>query len=80
MIAGLTKKKAYEATTATPILGKIPIFGAFFRKVEIGTTEPKYSELVIFITPHIISGNTPIPKDIPLELVLKKPLKGYKAE
>ena len=80
MIAGLTKRRESESSSRTPILGKIPILGLLFSKKEIGSTEPKSSELVVFITPRIITGDLPILKDIKPELVLKKQPKGLKEE
>jgi type II secretory pathway component GspD/PulD (secretin) len=35
------------------LLGEIPFLGSFFRRTEDAVTK---TELVIFLTPHIISG------------------------
>lgn len=57
MIAGLMKEKRTEDRTGLPGLSKIPILGALFGKVEIGPlTEPRRNELIICITPKIITG------------------------
>ncbi|RKY30966.1 MAG: hypothetical protein DRP74_05885 [Candidatus Omnitrophota bacterium] len=79
MIAGLTKKRDVVAKESTPILGKIPVVNWLFSKETIGEDTAGHTELIIFITPHIISGNVMIPKDeVPLDLTLKKPIKGFK--
>jgi type II secretory pathway component GspD/PulD (secretin) len=57
MIAGLIKEKRTEDRTEVPFLGRIPILGIFFSKVERGPlTEPRRNELIICITPRIITG------------------------
>lgn len=79
MIAGLTKKKEYEERKEVPFLGRIPLLGLLFSSRVKGTDDARYSELIVFITPKIVSGDVPLPKEIASpELVLKKPLKGYR--
>ncbi len=48
--------RAVNNTTSTkvPILGDIPIMGRLFRHKSVSTTD---RELVIFITPHILSSD-----------------------
>jgi type II secretory pathway component GspD/PulD (secretin) len=81
MIGGLTKRKELESSSRTPILAKIPLLGLLFSKKEIGSDEPKSSELVVFITPRIITGDTPAIKETKSpEYVLQKQPKGLKEE
>lgn len=53
IIAGLIEDQSVNTTKKVPILGDIPILGAAFRSKE---EEVIKSELVIFLTPFIISG------------------------
>ena len=53
IIAGLIEEQSFETTKKVPILGDIPFLGALFRSKE---DEVIKSELVIFLTPRIISG------------------------
>jgi len=53
IIAGLIEDQSLNTTKKVPILGDIPILGAAFRSKE---EEVIKSELVIFLTPTIISG------------------------
>ncbi|MCK4462913.1 MAG: TonB C-terminal domain-containing protein [Candidatus Omnitrophica bacterium] len=55
VIAGLIKDERTDTVNKVPFLGDIPILGVVFQKTE-KTVEKK--ELVILITPHIISGET----------------------
>lgn len=57
IIAGLKKDRTLEEIKKIPILGDIPFLKYIFRntKKEINKTE-----LVIFITPHIVSGEEPL--------------------
>ena len=71
VIAGLMKEERRKDSNGFPILSKIPILGAMF-----GATASKSqkTELVFFITPHIVSGdalikNTEPEKFIPPEMV-----------
>ena len=81
MIGGLTKRKELESSSRTPILAKIPLLGLLFSKKEIGSDEPRSSELVVFITPRIITGDTPAIKETKSpEYVLQKQPKGLKEE
>ncbi|OGX16585.1 MAG: hypothetical protein A2166_01540 [Omnitrophica WOR_2 bacterium RBG_13_41_10] len=57
MIAGLIKEKRTEDRSELPVLSKIPLLGWLFGKLEIGPlSEPRRNELIICITPKIISG------------------------
>jgi len=55
MIGGLIKDEKRNEISGTPFLSKIPILGTFFGTRNALT---KKSELVIFLTPYIISGET----------------------
>jgi hypothetical protein len=55
IIAGLIKDNRTNATNKIPFLGDIPLVGEVFRKT---VKEVVKQELVIFLTPHIITGET----------------------
>jgi type II secretory pathway component GspD/PulD (secretin) len=81
MIAGLTKKKEFEEKKEMPFLSKVPILGMFFSRQVKGPDTPRHSELIVFITPRIISGDVQMPKEaVESGLVLKKEPKGLKEE
>ena len=61
IIAGLIKDDRSDTVSEVPFLGDIPIFGWAFKR-SVKTVQKK--ELVIFITVHIISGETDI-LDVP---------------
>ncbi|MSR78479.1 MAG: type II and III secretion system protein, partial [Candidatus Omnitrophica bacterium] len=54
LIGGLMKDEVSKAVDKFPFLGDIPILGAFFRTTNNSITK---TELVIFLTPHIVEGN-----------------------
>jgi len=54
IIGGLIEDQQYKTTDKVPILGSIPILGVPFRKEH---NKIKKNELVIFLTPHIVTGN-----------------------
>ena len=81
MIAGLTKKKELEEKKEIPLLGKIPLLKIFFSRQIKGPDTARYSELIVFITPRIISGDVLVPKEtVDLGFVLKKEPKGFREE
>lgn len=53
IIGGLTQKKKKNSLVKIPVLGSIPIIGFFFKQVKTITEE---TEVMIFITPHIIKS------------------------
>lgn len=53
IIAGLIKDERVRNVNKIPIAGDLPLFGNLFRKTDKSIAK---QELVIFITPHIISG------------------------
>ncbi|MFC1624071.1 secretin N-terminal domain-containing protein [Candidatus Omnitrophota bacterium] len=55
IIAGLIKDERSGTVSKIPILGDIPILGHVFKKTDNQIIK---KELVIFLTPHIISGET----------------------
>ena len=56
VIAGLKKDKKENEIKKIPILGDIPLLGFPFRSVSSSLTK---TELVIFLTPHIVSDDNP---------------------
>ena len=55
VIGGLIDRNTHKEVHKIPILGSIPILGLPFKKIEDDVTN---AELVIFLTPHIITGDT----------------------
>jgi type II secretory pathway component GspD/PulD (secretin) len=56
IIGGLRKDERYKTVKKIPVAGDIPLLGFFFRST---TDEVKNTELVILLTPHIMSGESP---------------------
>ncbi|MFA5369700.1 MAG: secretin N-terminal domain-containing protein [Candidatus Omnitrophota bacterium] len=59
LIGGLMEENIRESLREVPGLANIPLIGNLFRTRTIGSgdsTNPEKTELVIFLTPHIISG------------------------
>jgi MSHA biogenesis protein MshL len=56
MIGGLIQKQTSTTKTGIPVLMNLPIFGRVFSSTRI---EERNSELVIFLTPEIVSGQPP---------------------
>jgi type IV pilus assembly protein PilQ len=59
LIGGLIEENIRESVREVPGLANIPLLGNLFRTRTIGSgdsTNPEKTELVIFLTPHIISG------------------------
>lgn len=58
VLAGLMESRDEEDVNKVPILGDIPILGGLFRSRTKGSTSlSEKTELVIFITPRIITGD-----------------------
>jgi len=55
VIGGLIKDEQTDIKRKVPFLGDIPIFGWFFQKTEKTVTK---TDLLIFLTPHIITPDT----------------------
>jgi MSHA biogenesis protein MshL len=71
MIAGLMKDDKRKDSTGVPLLQKIPVLGSLFRAT---ATQKEKTELIVFITPHIITGDDTVPgtefeKVIPPDIV-----------
>ncbi len=56
IIGGLRKDEKIKTVVKMPLLGDIPFLGALFRKTQDSLEK---DEIVVFITPHIISGDVP---------------------
>lgn len=54
LIGGLMKDEVVKAVDKFPFLGDMPLIGAFFRSVDDNVVK---TELVIFLTPHIVEGD-----------------------
>ena len=60
IIGGLIKDESLDSNDRIPVLGNIPVLGKLFRKESRSTSK---SEIVIFLTPHIISGDVHVDPD-----------------
>ncbi len=60
VIAGLIKNQWTKSTRKVPLLGDIPLLGLLFQKKDKTLSK---TELLIFITPHIITDNIPDDSD-----------------
>ena len=56
VLGGLFQDVDSETITKFPILGDLPVLGTFFRNRQ--TTHSK-DEVVFFLTPHILSAESP---------------------
>jgi type II secretory pathway component GspD/PulD (secretin) len=56
VIGGLIQKQTETIRTGIPLLKDLPFFGRLFSSTKI---EEHNSELVIFVTPEIVSGQPP---------------------
>ncbi len=56
IIGGLIKDQTVKTSNRIPVLGDIPLLGAAFRNSD---DHPVKSEIVIFLTPKIITGDVP---------------------
>lgn len=57
IIAGMKKDQRDKEIKKIPVLGDIPLLGHFFKNTKDSITK---TELVIFITPHIVTGDEPL--------------------
>ncbi len=60
VIGGLIRDKELESVAMVPVLGKIPWLGTLFRKT---IQTKKRSELVLFLTPHLMSTSAQIEEE-----------------
>jgi len=58
VIGGLIKEEKLSTINRVPILGSLPLLGFIFRNKD---TSVRKTEIVIFLTPKIISGDVPEP-------------------
>jgi len=82
MIGGLIKDEKRNEISGTPFLSKIPIIGTFFGTRNALT---KKTELIIFLTPHIIAGETTLAgtepeKVLPPEIISEDRVKSLFSE
>jgi MSHA type pilus biogenesis protein MshL len=76
IIAGLIKDEVNKTVNKIPLLGDIPFLGNLFKNT---TNQVKKKELVIFLTPHILSTSLAETKEVSLEFEESmKFLKEYK--
>lgn len=61
-IAGLIDNSLTESASKVPLLGDIPVLGALFRSKEMRQNR---TELLVMVTPHVVSGETADVPDIP---------------
>ncbi|MDB4349338.1 hypothetical protein OAA99_00110 [Omnitrophica bacterium] len=63
VLAGLIEKREEKSEDRVPYLADMPLLGGLFRSTTKGSSDnPERKELVIFLTPHIISGETLSPE------------------
>jgi type IV pilus assembly protein PilQ len=67
VIGGLKQQESRNIRTRVPLLGSLPLLGRLFQTKSVRTTN---TELVLFITPHILSDTGHLPAD--QEKILKE--------
>jgi len=60
LIGGLTQEQAFATRSRIPLLGDLPIIGGLFRS---RTETRSDSELVVFITPHLLTSEGRLPDE-----------------
>jgi len=65
IIGGLIKDEVRKTKKKVPILGDIPLLGWFFSSND---NQKLKSELIIFLTPHIVTGDVGVPADTTSQL------------
>ena len=73
IIGGLRKEEKTSSSEQTPFLGKIPLISFFFKS---GTKKTERTELLVMLTPHIVSGESLTTGDV--RVFGTKPGKEYK--
>lgn len=76
VIGGIYDTKRTQAITGVPLLSSIPILGALFRST---TTTESQTELLIMVTPTIVSGTNDRNSDLSMDLQ-EKPVISAKRE
>ncbi len=69
-IAGIISDSSDQSRNRIPVLGDIPVVGALFGRT---TKNKRRSELVVFITPHVIHG---LPTSVELTMDFKRALRN----
>ncbi len=69
MLAGMTKTESIDTITGWPKLSKIPILGMLFGKRDKSVTK---TQVIIFLTPHIVSGEVDLKGDAMTKIVAKE--------
>ena len=69
-IAGIISDSSDQSRSRVPVLGDIPVVGALFGRT---SKNKRRSELVVFITPHVIHG---LPTAVDLTLDFKRALRN----
>jgi len=65
IIGGLTLHEVHESRRKIPVLGDLPLIGSLFRSKDL---DEKQTELVIFVTPRILSQTGHLPEQEEAEL------------
>jgi len=60
VLSGLINKEASKTVDKLPVLGDLPILGAFFKNTD---DTDKDNELLVFITPHLVQPDAPLNVD-----------------
>lgn len=78
MIGGLRREEEAESSEGVPVLGQIPILGRLFSSQK---KNKERSELLVMITPHIVTGDilTDPTGDMETERASTKPYKDYRS-
>jgi type IV pilus assembly protein PilQ len=63
VIGGVTQRTSQETITKVPFLGDIPVLGWLFKR-RLSEIDPD-REMVVFITPSIVKGGSPVPPKAP---------------
>jgi len=58
VIGGLTQKQIFDTHSKIPLLGDLPLVGGLFRSHKKNESN---SELVIFLTPHVLTPEGRLP-------------------
>jgi MSHA type pilus biogenesis protein MshL len=79
VIGGLRKDEKIKTVDKLPFLGDIPFVGAAFRKT---SDHLEKDEIIVLITPHIITGDVPVVAETAANNITKpklkpKPVRGY---
>jgi len=69
MLAGMTKTESVDTITGWPLLSKIPLLGILFGNREKSLTK---TQVIIFLTPHIVSGEIDLTGDKLTKIVPKE--------